>query len=65
MVHGPSDPIKLVHYYIYEYVLQDYKVLTHPLPYVKHPDKNFEQSALVKSVFGASEQARGLQTVEL
>ena len=64
IVHGPSDPIKLEHVYVYEYVLQDYKVFTHPLPLVKHPDKNLEQSALVKSVLGASVQARGLHTVE-
>ena len=66
MVQGPSDPIKLAHVYVYvyEYVLQDYKVFTHPLPIVKHPDRNFEQSALVKSVLGASVHARGLHTVE-
>ena len=43
--------------------MHDYRVFTHPLPVVKHPDKNFEQSALGR-VFGASVQARGLHTRE-
>ena len=40
-VQGPSDPIKLAHVYAYVYELQDDKVFTHPLPVVRHPDRNF------------------------
>ena len=61
---GPSEPIKPTHPWDYKYELHDCKVLTQPFPVVRQPDKNFEQSALVESVFAASVHVRGLQTVD-
>ena len=45
-------------------MLQVERLVTHPLPFVKHPETNDEHSLLVYNVNGASEQTRGLHNVE-